>query len=76
MKLENLLAKFTNYYFFGEDMQDDEHCVWAYDLENCIYLQFSHTGNKCYDLELVEHLPATQINERFLADARNFRPLK
>lgn len=75
MKLETLLRNFPEFYFFGEDMQDDQHCVWAYELNKGIYMQFAHTGNKCYDLEIVEVLPKAEINERFLADARNFKPL-
>lgn len=76
MKLKTLLRKYPEFIFFGEDMQDGEHCVWAYDLQTCTYMQFGHIGNGHYKPEINERLSRTEINERFLADARNFRPLK
>lgn len=69
MKLETLLRNFPTYYFFG-----DEEYIWAYELNKGIYMQFTHTGNG-YDLEIVEVLTKAEINERFLTDARNFKPL-
>ena len=75
MKLKTLLRNFNTYYFFGKDMQDAEHCIWAYDLNKGVYLQFTHTGDGNYDLEIVEYLPKYEIEKRFLADARNFKPL-
>ena len=76
MELKKLLRKFPEFTFFGEDMQDDEHCVWAYDLQTCTYMQFIHTGDGRYKPEIIDRLSKTEIDERFRNDARNLRPLK
>ena len=76
MKLKTLLRKFPEFIFFGEDMKDTEHYVWAYDLHTGTYMQFAHTGNGNYEPEIIDRWSITEMKERFLADARNFIPLK
>ena len=51
MTLNQLFWVYPNYHFFGDDMSDTEHCVWAYNLEANHYVQFITRGNGQYTLE-------------------------